>query len=842
MYAKVLIFLPIKAKSSPYFDYRAPPELAQTVRPGVLVAAPFRTRTLPGIVMALADSSDLAPDEIRPIESVLDPEPVLDETRRKLAQWIARETLAPLHKCVQTMLPPGMRPKAYLRLTPLVTQLPPDLPDPAADLLRLLLRRGPLRSSQIARALTEIDWHAARRTLERRALVKVERRLRLPHVRPKTVRKARLIAPPAQWEQKMSGLRRTQLYRAILSFLAEEGGPVELDVICAETGAQSYHLKMLDQRELISFSREEIIRDPLAEMLYTPDAPPLLLPDQQAAWEELAGQLAKQHHDQARRAPAPVLLLGVTGSGKTELYLRATAQVLDRGQQALILVPEISLTPQTVRRFMVRFPGRVGLWHSQLSRGERYDTWQRVRSGEIDVIVGARSALFTPFPNLGLIVIDEEEDVSYKQSRQPYYHARETAAALARLTGALLILGSATPSLEAYARAQAGRYQLIKLERRIVSHRRRVADWQRVLHLRRSRYRPVASAPHACTIALPPVQIVDMRAELQAGNRSIFSGALQSAVTQAVAREEQVLLFLNRRGAATYVFCRDCGWVAECPDCDLPLTAHRRVETLICHHCGHREAMAHTCPKCGSHRVRAFGLGTEGLAEQTAKRWPEARLLRWDSDVARSHTAHAAIMARFSQGEADMLVGTQMIARGLDLPKVTVVGVISADTALNLPDFRAAERTFQLLTQVAGRSGRGLLGGRVILQTYHPDHYAVQYAAAHDYEGFAAYELAFRRRTGYPPAMRLARLLTTHPDRRRVEERANDLAAQIRIKLMEEDLPESDLIGPAPAFFARLRGRYRWQLLLRSLDPAAFLREIEIPAGWRVDIDPMDVL
>ncbi|NBD35420.1 MAG: DEAD/DEAH box helicase, partial [Chloroflexi bacterium] len=625
MYAKVLIFLPIKAKSSPYFDYRVPAALAQTVRPGVLVVAPLRTRKLPGIVMALADSSDLAPDEIRPIESVLDPEPVLDETRRTLAQWIARETLAPLHKCVQTMLPPGMRPKAYLRLTPLVTQLPPDLPDSAAALLRLLLRRGPLRSSQIARALTEIDWHAARRTLQRRDLIKVERRLRLPHVRPKTVRKARLIAPPAQWEQKMSGLRRTQLYRAILSFLEEEGGPVELDVICAETGAQSYHLKMLDQRELISFSREEIVRDPLADLITTPDAPPLLLPDQQAAWEELAGHLTKQRHRKARRAPAPVLLLGVTGSGKTELYLRATAQVLDRGQQALILVPEISLTPQTVRRFMVRFPGRVGLWHSQMSRGERYDTWQRVRSGEIDVIVGARSALFTPFSDLGLIVIDEEEDASYKQSRQPYYHARETATALARLTGALLIMGSATPSLEAYARAQAGRYRLITLERRIVSHSRRVADWQRVLHLRQSRYRPVASAPHACTIALPPVQIVDMRAELQAGNRSIFSGALQSAVTQALAREEQVLLFLNRRGAATYVFCRDCGWVAECPDCDLPLTAHRRVETLICHHCGHREAMAHTCPKCGSHRVRAFGLGTEGLAEQTAKRWPEAR-------------------------------------------------------------------------------------------------------------------------------------------------------------------------------------------------------------------------
>ncbi|MBN1250367.1 MAG: primosomal protein N', partial [Anaerolineae bacterium] len=768
MYAQVLVFRPIKLRWSPFLDYSVPDELAGELRPGILVVVPLRHQVLPGMVMGLSEATSVP--ETRDIVRVLDPEPVLGETQLRLARWMARETLAPMHRCVQVMLPPGMRPKAYFRLTPRVDHVPPGLPAPAEALLKLLLERGILRSDQARAALRAADVRRARQYLARKGYIAADRLLRLPTIRPRQVKVARLAVPRSGWEAGLEGLQRRHLYREILAFLEGEEDLVEVSVIQAETGAKPYHLGKLEERGLIAATRREVMRDPLENLVFTPDTAPELTTGQQAAWDAMARELTASLAAAKAGTPGPPILLhGVTGSGKTELYLRATAHVIEQGKQALILVPEISLTPQTVQRFAVRFPGQVGLWHSGMSDGERYDTWRRVRSGNLPVLVGARSALFAPFPGLGLIVMDEEEDTSYKASRAPAYHVRETAEQLAKMTGALFVMGSATPSLEAYARAQAGRYRLLTLPSRIMSHRRRVDDWRRVLNLPRSRYRPLqepedtrpltdwdiaavatseattgaapeagsGKAPEAVTVPLPPVHVVDMRMELRAGNRSIFSQRLQEAVDGALGRGEQVILFLNRRGSATYVFCRDCGWVATCPRCDIPLTQHRKAAVLVCHRCNYRQKLTHTCPECGSHRVRAFGLGTEGLATRVAERWPRARLLRWDRDVASSRGAHTTIMAHFARGDADILVGTQMVARGLDIPKVTVVGVISADTALNLPDFRAAEHTFQLLAQVAGRSGRGILGGDVVVQTYHPDHYAVRLAAAHDYEAFA---------------------------------------------------------------------------------------------------------
>ncbi len=836
MYARVLIFIPIRNKTSPFFDYNIPEAMQDALQPGVLVVVPLRNRVLPGIVMELTDTP--AVPDTRPIQSIIDPEPVLSNTLLDLARWTARETLAPLHKCVQMMLPPGMRPKAYLRLMPLVTAVPADLPTSPAKLLSLLIQRGPLKDSQVKSALKDVNVRRARQVLKRRKLIKVERLLRLPQPQPKTVRMVRMIAPKASWAEGLKGLRLQSLYQRILDFLHREKAPVEVTVVYAETGAKLHHLKTLERRDIVRFSREEVIRDPLEELIFTPDRPLNLTAAQQAVWDDIQVYLEPDRPT----PPSPVLLLGVTGSGKTELYMRATAKVLAQGKQALILVPEISLTPQTVRRFVVRFPGKVGLWHSGISEGARFDTWRRARLGEVSIVVGARSALFTPFPNLGLIVLDEEEDSSYKQGRTPYYHSREVAETLARMTGALLILGSATPSLDAYARALEGRYHLLQMPQRVLSHQQRIHDWQQQLHLSRSRYVPLPDTPQACTIALPPVQVVDMRAELKAGNRSIFSDALQLAVDRALSQDEQIILFLNRRGTATYIFCRDCGWVAECPRCDIPLTYHEGLSQLLCHRCAHKVSMPRVCPTCGSPRVRAFGLGTEGLEDRVAERWPNAQRVRWDKDTARSHAAHTALMGRFVRGDADILIGTQMVARGLDIPKVTVVGIISADTALNLPDFRAAERTFQLLAQVAGRSGRGLLGGRVILQTYHPNHYAIRYAAAHDYINFARRELAFRQQASYPPAVRLARLIFSHTRRESAQAAAEKLADILREALLQRGLPLTDLIGPAPAFFARVRGRYRWQILLRGVDPAELLRAIDIPAGWVVDIDPVSVL
>jgi primosomal protein N' (replication factor Y) len=335
---------------------------------------------------------------------------------------------------------------------------------------------------------------------------------------------------------------------------------------------------------------------------------------------------------------------------------------------------------------------------------------------------------------------------------------------------------------------------------------------------------------------------VDLRAELKAGNRSIFSRPLQAAVDGALAAGEQVILFLNRRGTATHLFCRDCGWVANCPRCDAPLTYHAGSASLICHRCGYHRPMVQRCPQCGSTRVKPFGLGTEGLLAKVAERWPKARLLRWDQDVARTHRDHAALLGRFAAGEAEILVGTQMVARGLDLPNVTVVGVVSADVGLHLPDFRAAERTFQLLAQVAGRAGRGLRGGRVIIQTYHPQHYVIRFAAAHDYEGFARHELAFRREAIYPPYIRLARLLFRHSRAERAQAEAERMGRLLRDRVEAAGLPTTTLIGPAPAFFYRRRGRYRWQIIVRHFDPADFLRGVDFPPGWQVEIDPIDLL
>jgi primosomal protein N' (replication factor Y) len=514
-----------------------------------------------------------------------------------------------------------------------------------------------------------------------------------------------------------------------------------------------------------------------------------------------------------------------------------------------VLVPEISLTPQTTRRFLARFPGRVGLIHSQLSPGERYDTWRRARAGLIDVVVGPRSALFAPLPDLGLIVLDEEHEASFKaQGRAPAYHARDVALELARQTGATVILGSATPSLESYRRAQTGEFRRLALPQRIRGHARRLEEQQKRHRLSGVKYR--REEGQARYIPLPPVQIVDLRQELRAGNRHIFSRALQRALQETLARGEQAILFLNRRGHATFVLCRDCGYVLQCPRCDTPLTQHRTtlhfetsaLSRLICHHCNYRIPAPTHCPDCGRTRIRYFGLGTQQVESTMRELFPNARALRWDRDTASRRGAHEMIMGRFANGQADVLIGTQMIAKGLDLPLVTLVGVVSADTALNLPDFRAAERTFQLLTQVAGRAGRGLRGGRAVVQTYNPGHYAIRAASRHDYAAFAGRELAFRGEQGYPPYRRLARLVYRHRKPERARLQAERVAETLRDVLTARGAPLTDLIGPAPAFFTKRRDFYRWHIILRAADPASLLRLVEIPAGWRVDIDPVSVL
>ena len=478
------------------------------------------------------------------------------------------------------------------------------------------------------------------------------------------------------------------------------------------------------------------------------------------------------------------LLYGITGSGKTEVYMEMIEKVLSEGLEAILLIPEISLTWQTVMRFYARFGDRIAIMNSRMSEGERYDQWERALNGSCQVMIGPRSALFTPFSHLGLIIIDEEHESSYKSENTPRYHARETAEARARLCGAKVVLGSATPSMESAHRAACGAYHLMKLSRRAVA-KSRIAE----------------------------TTVVDMRQELAEGNRSIFSRTLRERMADCLGRREQIMLFINRRGFSTFVSCRSCGEPVRCPHCDVSLTLHGR-ERLMCHYCGYEIKLPDRCPACQSPYLAGFGTGTERLAEMVSAEFPGARVLRMDADTTRRKGGHREILEQFADGEADILVGTQMIVKGHDFPGVTLVGIMAADLSLNTPDFRSAERTFQLLTQAAGRAGRGLKPGHVVIQTYQPDHYAIRYASAQDYGGFFREEMHFRRLAGYPPAVTMAALWISSGEEALLEQAAGSFLADIRAKF--HDTAGLQMIGPVNAPVYRVNDVYRKILYFKT--------------------------
>jgi primosomal protein N' (replication factor Y) len=659
-----------------------------------------------------------------------------------------------------------------------------------------------------------------------------------------------LTLPITKLTEAIVELRGAQKHADVLKLLAAEDGPVWIGWVYAQTDASLQILQDLVRAGLISLGQARRWRDPLAGRSFTLDTPPELTTEQQIVWQEVARHWQSKFDDQR-----PILLHGVTSSGKTEIYLRAMAAALKTGQGAIMLVPEITLAAQTVARVSARFPGKVAVWHSALSPGERYDTWERVRAGELPIVVGPRSALFAPVKDLGVIVVDEEHEPVYKQrDRSPIFHAREAAIELGRLNKALVILGSATPDVVTYRRAERGEYRLLTLPTRILAHTRHLAVQQALIRRlkaeggRMKRKTDIPSSPQLgasaiVTLPLPSVEVVDMREELKAGNRTIFSRALQDGIHEILRRGEQVILFLNRRGAASFVICRDCGYVMACPRCETTLTYHTSGELMMCHYCGYRAPILETCPECHSQRIRYFGLGTQRVEETVQKMFPQAQTIRWDWDTTRQKGSHDVFLHHFMAGRANVMVGTQMVAKGLDLPLVTLVGVISADTALYLPDFRAAERSFQLLMQVAGRAGRSPLGGRVIIQTYNPDQVAIEAAANHDYEGFYHTELAFRREQNYPPFKRLALLLYSGPGPERSAAEAKKLADRLRLYVERQGLPTVEVIGPTPGYVRRVRNQHRWQILLRAQDPAAVLRPMmPLPQGWRVDIDPVTLL
>ncbi|MEZ0395036.1 MAG: primosomal protein N' [Anaerolineales bacterium] len=823
IYARVAVNVPALSGE---FDYHLPPELEGRVGAGHLVVVPFGKQTVQGVVLELTATASVA--ETKPVLDLLDPLPVLTPAQIALARWMAAHFLAPLAAMVNLMLPAGLSQQAdtlyaVSRRSPVAARQSSPV---EGRLLRLLEERGPLRGRQIDRHFAKVDWRKTAQYLVRTGLLTAQSVLPPPSVRPKFVRTAQLAVPPQEAEAALPTLGKTAATlarrQAALRFLMREPQAVNVAWVYAESGCTLADLQELEERGLIVLRETEIWRDPL-ERLGEPEAGNReiqLTPDQQAAWEQIRRAFS--------RSPAAFLLQGVTGSGKTELYLRAAEEAVRRGKGALILVPEIALTPQTVRRFLARFPGQVGLLHSRLSDGERYDTWRRARLGLLKVVIGPRSALFAPLPEIGLIVLDECHDSSYSQAEPPFYHAVTAARQYARLCGAVCLLGSATPSVVQQYEAERGE-RLTRLELPERVERR----------------------------ALPEVRVVDMRAELKSGNRGIFSRELSAALEEVLARGQQAILYLNRRGTATYVFCRECGHALKCPNCETPLTYHvapssgvpgrpehetrEHVGTLTCHRCNYHRRLPQTCPACGSKHIRAYGLGSEKVEAEVQALFPSARTLRWDWETTRQKDAHEIILSHFAAHRADVLVGTQMLAKGLDLPLVTLVGIVLADVGLNLPDPFAAERTFGLLTQVAGRAGRSALGGRVILQTFQPEHYVIQAAARHDVAGFYARELEERRRLGYPPFARLVRLEYRHFDPLKAEAEAKRVAEKIKQQLAAGDYRQTTLIGPAPCFFSRLEGLYRWQIILRGPQPEGTVREMNLD-DWRVEVEPLSLL
>ena len=807
-YAEVAVDAPVGHSRT--FSYSIPPRF--NVVPGQLVWVPFGRRIAQGVVVELADSPqvEVTKDLLQPIE----PAPLVTPVHLNLARWLSRYYLCSLFAAIAPLLPSGFERQVR-------SQVYPGSSD-NADLSSL--------RSQTLEALTALDGSPGLREedfvkllgrngdRELRRLVQsglVRRHVELPQPRIAPRYQSYLLPAghhaAASWDQ--DGGRLSHRQQELLGAVREQASPYPTSLASKEFGsstAEALVRKGLLGREWVRMESTSQNSSPRPEAV-----PSITLTTEQAdALSRIVEAI-----DNPERTPRVFLLHGVTASGKTEVYLRAIQHLAAKGEQAIYLVPEIALTPQTQQRVNARFPGRVAVLHSGLTPRQQFDQWWKIRDGLCDVVVGPRSSLFAPLPRLGLIVIDEEHEWTYKQEEaQPLYHARTVALELSRLTGAPVVLGSATPDVETYYQAQRGRFRLLELTRRIGE--------------------PDAGNNRG----LPDVQICDMRKELREGNRSIFSRELSQALRDCVSHGQQAILFLNRRGSASIVQCRDCGDVATCPRCSVALTYHAIDGRLLCHRCNRRARMPARCRRCGGSRIRSLGVGTQKVVDEAAALMPGARIERWDADATRSGLSAEDAMGRLQSGETQVLVGTQLVAKGLDVPNVALVGVVLADVGLYLPDFRSGERAFSLLCQVAGRAGRGASPGRVLVQTYTPDHYAIIAAAAQDYSAMFQREVQFRYQLGNPPFNQMVHLVYQDVNATVCQRQAVATARQLRQRAFAQGLTDVEVIGPAPGMPSRLRGRYRWHLILRGRNLHQFLEGSSIPKGSTMDVDPVHVL
>ena len=767
--AKVIVDVPTMQTDQP-FTYLVPENLNEQLAVGMRVEVPFGNgnRHVQGFVLAIepmAATVDETNVQLKELVAVLDLKPVLNTEMLALADYMKEKTFAFKITCLQTMLPSVMRAD-YQKYIYLTDELSEELQD------------------QLFYGLEEISWDQAQergilpQLMALRKQQKVD--IRYEVTTRNKVKMVRFIQAAKEFEQLEEirlGLRKGAKKKEQLLYYLQRLGTEKVTAVkeMKELGFSTALLNEAAKNGWLTFIEKEAYRDPFANQTFEKTTALSLNAEQQVAVETILQSVQEQQSQ-------TYLLEGITGSGKTEVYLQVIAEVLNQGKTAIMLVPEISLTPQMVQRFKSRFGEHVAVMHSGLSQGEKYDEWRKIERGEAEVVVGARSAIFAPIENIGVIIIDEEHEASYKQEETPRYHARDLAIWRSEYHHCPVVLGSATPSLESRARAQKNVYQRLRLTQR---------------------------ANQAAT--LPTIDVVDMRQEVENGNVSSFSMSLQEKLQERLEKNEQSVLLLNRRGYSSFVMCRDCGYVLPCPNCDISLTLHMDSKTMKCHYCGHEERIPYRCPNCGQDKIRYYGTGTQKVEEELQTLLPDSRILRMDVDTTRRKGAHEKILRTFGEGQADILLGTQMIAKGLDFPNVTLVGVLNADTALNLPDFRSSERTFQLLTQVSGRAGRAEKPGEVIIQSFNPEHYAIQLAKAQDYEDFYTKEMYIRHRGDYPPYYFTVQITASHPE----ENEAAKQMFQIATKLKQGLSPQAILLGPTPNAIMRVNNRYFYQVIIK---------------------------
>ncbi|MEP7270852.1 MAG: primosomal protein N' [Acidobacteriota bacterium] len=776
------------------FTYLLPEDIAQIARPGCRVLVPLGNQMVTGYIVALAaeGSAESANEtyELKAVEQLFDDEPLVTGELLELTRWISDYYYAPWGEVIKSSLPAGINQEAESILVvtesgrrALETASPRARVSSKMRALALIADSGSLKARDLARESSRNRASALARELEREGWITSEREIQSAQVRPKLQHAVRRTEPDSI--ESVKPLTAPQ--ERVLDLLSSLAKPANYTELAQLAGVSSSVIRTLEKRGFVEVFEREVRRNPLAHLgnSANPEVHALgsmiddliLTPKQQAAFNAISAQMDTGQY-------AAFLLHGLTGSGKTEVYMRAMRSAVDRGKTALMLVPEISLTPMFARRLRAHFGEAIAILHSSLSDGERLDEWNRLRHGHARVCIGARSAIFAPLDNLGVIVVDEEHEGSYKQEESPRYHSRDTAILRASRAKAVVILGSATPSMESFHNARAGKYQYLQLDERIGGK------------------------------DLAQVEIVDMRDVFaRHGKAQIFSDELKEAIKDNFTRQEQTMVLLNRRGFSSYVLCRSCGTSVRCPDCDVSLTYHKLAARLICHYCGHQARVPQSCPDCSGKYIHFVGEGTEQIESMLREMYPELRIARLDRDTTRQRGSFERVLGAFAAGEIDLLVGTQMIAKGHDFQNVTLVCVISVDGGLAMPDFRAAERTFQLLTQVAGRAGRGDKAGRVLIQSYHPEHYALDFARAQLYEKFFEHEIHFRREMRYPPFSSLINVMVRH----REYNTAAQIAAELTHLLKSSDSAAAfRVLGPATAPIGRLKGEHRLQVLIKT--------------------------